>query len=118
MIVCRRCGRRTADADEFCGGCSAFLEYDGEPQPDQVRPEPPPPPAPSAAPAPEPPRGIVARVRDAVSGEPERPAEARAAVEPPAAAAVDAPVDEVDAAHREAASRKPAPELRRPTDAD
>jgi hypothetical protein len=33
VIVCRKCGRRTADGTEFCV-CGAYLEFDGEHVPD------------------------------------------------------------------------------------
>ncbi|MFF8831242.1 NADase-type glycan-binding domain-containing protein [Streptomyces sp. NPDC015131] len=29
MIICRRCGSRSHDADAFCGSCGAFLEWSG-----------------------------------------------------------------------------------------
>jgi hypothetical protein len=37
MIVCRKCSRRHADGTDFCA-CGAFLEFDGEHVPDEVRP--------------------------------------------------------------------------------
>ncbi|NEE39576.1 hypothetical protein G3M53_81065, partial [Streptomyces sp. SID7982] len=30
MIICRRCGGRNRDSDDFCGSCGAFLEWSGE----------------------------------------------------------------------------------------
>jgi hypothetical protein len=30
VIICKKCGRRNTDNDEFCGKCAAFLEFDGE----------------------------------------------------------------------------------------
>jgi hypothetical protein len=38
VIVCLVCSRRNKSGDEFCGGCGAFLEFDGERVSDPVAP--------------------------------------------------------------------------------
>ena len=61
MIICKKCGNRNEDRDQFCASCGTFLEWSGE---RVIEPAPPPPPAPEPAPAPPP--TIVERVKQAV----------------------------------------------------
>jgi ribosomal protein L40E len=54
VIICKKCGNRNEDRDQFCTSCGSFLEWSGErvvetapdPPPPQVAPPPPPPPPP------------------------------------------------------------------------
>lgn len=54
MIICKKCGNRNEDRDQFCTSCGSFLEWSGErvveaapePAPTPVVPPPPPPPPP------------------------------------------------------------------------
>ena len=72
MIICKKCGNRNEDKDQFCASCGAFLEWSGERVKEAA---PPPPPAPEPAPRPGP-TGIVERVKHAVGieGKEEAPA--------------------------------------------
>lgn len=64
MIVCSSCGLQNDDSDAFCGGCGAFLEWEGE----AVAPEPEPEPEP-ADDDPSPERaGLIERVVDRFQG--------------------------------------------------
>jgi hypothetical protein len=62
MIVCKECGTQNAAEDQFCGGCSAFLEWSGE-RIDDAEPEPEP-----VADDPDRP-GLVSRIRHAIAGD-------------------------------------------------
>jgi hypothetical protein len=62
MIICKECGNQNADDDQFCGSCSAFLEWSGE----KIAPD---------VPEPEPvvedeadKAGLVTRIKHAISG--------------------------------------------------
>jgi len=53
VIICKKCGNRNEDRDQFCNSCGSFLEWSGErvaekaPEPTpQPQPPPPPPPPP------------------------------------------------------------------------
>ncbi|MCU0261821.1 MAG: hypothetical protein MUE78_12445 [Ilumatobacteraceae bacterium] len=63
MIICKECGNQNADDDQFCGSCSAFLEWSGEKIVEDV-PEPEPEPEVEAEKA-----GIVTRIKHAISGD-------------------------------------------------
>jgi hypothetical protein len=68
VIICKKCGNRNEDRDQFCTSCGSFLEWSGErvvetaPQPEAPAPVPPPPPPP-------PPTGFVERVKQVVGME-------------------------------------------------
>jgi hypothetical protein len=62
MIVCKECGTQNAVEDQFCGGCSAFLEWSGE-RIDEPEPEPEP-----VVDDPDRP-GLVSRIRHAIAGD-------------------------------------------------
>lgn len=76
MIVCKDCGTQNADEDQFCGGCSAFLEWSGEriggdePEPEPVEED-------ASRP------GLVTRIRHAISGDDLPPPSGGAALPPP-----------------------------------
>jgi hypothetical protein len=63
VIVCKECGHRNEDGDDFCGSCGAFLEFSGEraaAEPEPAAPEPAP------EPGDEPRPTLLDRVRSAV----------------------------------------------------
>ncbi|MCU1491788.1 MAG: hypothetical protein JWM85_3193 [Acidimicrobiaceae bacterium] len=74
MIICKACGQRNGDADEFCASCGRYLEWSGE---HVANPEP----EAAAEPEEELPAqgerrpGIVARVRTSLGVAPRRPGE-------------------------------------------
>ena len=59
MIVCKSCGFKNLDKDQFCGSCGAFLEWSGE---KVALPQAKPPPAPVAAEAAAPKRSLFDRL--------------------------------------------------------
>jgi len=74
VIICKKCGNRNQDQDQFCASCGSFLEWSGErveaapppPEPEPQPAPPPPPPPPRPGPPPPPPIGFVGRVKQAV----------------------------------------------------
>lgn len=120
MIICRRCSRRHADGTEFCT-CGAYLEFDGEPAPDE--------PAPSgddrppsgtagtstAATTPATPVGDTAPW-SGLSGESTE--EATSAVLPDAGGASVQPTDEITAPSAIRGDARPCPSCRTPNPPD
>jgi hypothetical protein len=106
VIICKKCGNRNQDQDQFCASCGSFLEWSGERVVEQAPAPPPPAPAPQPAPPPpappSPPAGIVQRVKEAVGIEPPPPA-------PPAPAPPSTGVGWTPPASVAAAPAPPAP---------
>jgi hypothetical protein len=98
VIICKKCGNRNEDRDQFCTSCGSFLEWSGErvvetapePTPTPVATPPPPPPPP-------PPPTFMEHVKQVVgmeAGQTTRPA-ASGWVPPPSVAATTATQPEV-----------------------
>src|SRR5215471_4661120 len=70
VIICKKCGNRNEDRDQFCTSCGCYLEWSGErvveaapePPPTPVAPPPPPPPPP-------PPQSFIDQVKNRVAME-------------------------------------------------
>ncbi len=80
VIICKKCGHRNQDKDQWCASCGSYLEVSGE-RVEEPSPPPPPPKPPEPAPPP-PPSGIVDRVRKAV-GRDDKEEPAAAGWQPP-----------------------------------
>lgn len=69
MIICKKCGNRNEDRDQFCTSCGSFLEWSGERVVEKA-PEPAPQPqAPPPPPPPPPPMGFVDHLKEVVGME-------------------------------------------------
>lgn len=55
VIICKKCGNRNEDRDQFCTSCGSFLEWSGERVAEAAPPTPEPMPAPVPPPPPPPP---------------------------------------------------------------
>jgi ribosomal protein L40E len=122
VIICKKCGNRNEDRDQFCTSCGSFLEWSGE-RVVETAPEPPPPPV--APPPPPPPQSFIDQVRNRVAmegGQPPRP-QPGAWVPPAAVAATTAAQPQVTtglptARRPDAPARPPeTPQARQPEEA-
>jgi hypothetical protein len=94
VIICKKCGNRNEDRDQFCSSCGSFLEWSGErvvekapePAPQPVAPPPPPPPPP--------PMTAIDRLKEVVGMDPghDAPPPATGGWVPPASVAAQATV--------------------------
>jgi len=70
VIICKKCGNRNDDREQFCTSCSSFLEWSGE-RVVEAKPEPAPPPVapPPPPPPPPPPTTFIDHVKNVVGME-------------------------------------------------